>query len=958
MKKIIIIIVTILATIGVKAQIADAFHGILPTTDKNATISLNGKWKFMLIHGLDTNGENGFYENGYDDSHWKTVDVPACWDASGLTEPKYGSPDSLVGLHRTTFNVPQQWKGQHVVLRFDGVLYGYEVWVNGQHAGKWESAFNTCLFDVTPMVKYGVDNLLAMRVYTKFKGSDFDCNDDWSPVGIFRDVTMFPIPDTHFSDLTIRTEQLESHHATVSFSMKIASFKKNEMKNTHIEAEISSPEGKEVKRFDLPVSQDGALSKELEFNDPKLWTAETPSLYRLKLVLYKDDEPMQAITKNFGIRKTTIDGNVFKLNDVAFKLHGVTFHSTDPATGKVISEASLRRDLKLMKAANVNYIRTSHYPQPPRFYELCDSLGMYVISEVPFGYGDKYLTDTTYQNILLTRAHATVERDKNHPCVIVWSIGNENPLTPITEVTGQYVKKLDPTRPICYPMVGSYFDKRDFDMPAFIDIYAPHYPSINTIKKDAEKTTKPIIFTEYNHSLGQSLEDHKPRWEMIEKNEDIAGGSVWEWVDQGMPFKAKRTDFYQWTDSVWTSTEGGFMMCGNKGTDGIMYADRTPMTNYYELQRNYAQTQITDSVLTTSDNNIAIHIRNRYDFINLKDHITFDWFLTADKDTIQSGKFTTSCEPHGSTTFDLKIDGNNIDRSKLILLHFDTKDRDGLTLNNQVLKLDDTPSVTDRLLKADIGSGSPFDCIQEGPLMRVGRKSTLAEDKNASGKRLSKYLMEATAKDKSNYVFENDSIKISGNILCTPYHKGVKIDYNLKPEKSRNLLLETGLAFLLDKKITKVQWIGFGPYSSYPGKMSANNYGFYSMQTGDIYFEGNRMDVDAALLTDENGDGILMVCKDGKVNFEQTDQGIVLTYNSYVSGLGPKSGITRYAVYADKIKGISGSFYLYKINAATDKQKLESRFVSPQKVKKAFRPFLSEYDTYLLKFNDIISKSK
>src|SRR5574344_1093357 len=951
MKKYLITILFALMIAGTHAQIMDAFKGVLPVTDKSDVVSLNGTWKFMLIRGLDYSRCGDFYQNSYDDSSWNTIHVPVNWDAIGLTEPKYGSPDSLTGLHRTTFIVPRQWKGQHTFLRFDGVLYGYDVWVNGKYAGKWGSAFNTCLFDVTRFVDYDTVNTLAVRVYTKCKGSDFDCNDDWAPVGIFRDVTMFPIPDLHFSDITIRTDQLGRNSATVSYNLKISSFDKQKIRNANVEASIFDKEGRKVGTFNIPIKDTVTMHKELVFTDPHLWTAEIPYLYNLELTLYSGNKSIQRVTKKFGIRKTTIEGRVFKLNGIAFKIHGVTFHSTDPMTGKVISEASLKKDLKMMKAANVNYIRTSHYPQPPIFYDLCDSLGMYVIDEVPFGYGDKNLSDSTYQDILLTRAKATVERDKNHPCVIVWSIGNENPLTPISEVTGQYVKKIDPSRPICYPMVGSYFAKRNFDMPSFIDIYSPHYPSADKITQYDKKTTKPMIFTEYSHSLGQSFEDHKPRWEAMYAATAVTGGSVWEWVDQGMPFKAKRTDFYQWTDSVWTSTEGGFMMCGNKGTDGILYADRTPLPNYYELQRNYAQAQVLDTCISvaTGSNNISINVRNRYDFINLKNNVTFNWTLTADRDTVQKGSFSPDCAPQHKSVENISL---NIPKDKLSLLQFDIKNKNGLTINRQTVKINGNFDLVKMYQSLKVGNGNPFDYVQGKPLWRIGRKISLSESCKVSKQVAVRYLMEPKSIAKSRYIYEDSNIVAEGTIDIKDSGNGKSVRFSLKPEKSKKLLLETGLAFLLDKSIDKVQWVGYGPYASYPGKMSSNNYGYYSMTAGDLYFEGNRMGVDAALMTDDAGNGILLTCKNGKINFEQTDKGIVVTCNAYVSGIGPKSKATSYPVYADKISDISGSLILYKV-AAGDNIPL---MLNAKKVKQPFRHFLSEYDTYLLKYEDIISR--
>jgi len=239
--------------------------------------------------------------------------------------------------------------------------------------------------------------------------------------------------------------------------------------------------------------------------NPKLWNAETPHLYKLEYQLIAGRQVLQSFYENFGVREVTIDKDVFKLNGVPIKLRGVTLHATDPFNGKVISEDLYLKDMKLMKEASINFIRTSHYPLDPYFYELCDSLGFYVMSEVPFGFGDSNLYDSTYQDILLTRAEATVQRDKNHPSILFWSIGNENPLTYISEETGKYVKRKDPTRPICYPMQHNYFLSLDYNIPDFIDIYAPHYPTVETLKYYADTATKPVILTEYCLFFGTNL---------------------------------------------------------------------------------------------------------------------------------------------------------------------------------------------------------------------------------------------------------------------------------------------------------------------------------------------------------------------------------------------------------------------------------------------------------------------
>ena len=491
------------------------------------------------MEGQDWNKYKDFFRSDYNDQRWETIPVPGNWDVLGYTKPKYGNPEALTGLYRKWFTVPENWRGKQVFLRFDGVLRGYEVWVNGQYVGKWESSYNSCQFDITPYLTSD-ENLLSLRVYTIYKGSDFDSNDDWAQVGISRDVNIFPVSQTYVKDITIQTLSLEKDKATIGLDVETATFASQAKKQLSFQGTIIAQSGQVIAEFEYPIMINKKLHKEIAIKKPQLWTAETPSLYRLSYRLKSGKEVLQSGSEKFGIRLLTIEGNVIKLNGVAIKLRGVTLHDTDPFEGKIISKELILTDMRLMKEANINFIRTSHYPHAPLFYELCDSLGFYVMNEVPFGFGDQNLMDTTFQDILLTRANATVLRDKNHPCILFWSIGNENPLTPIAEATGQYVKKLDPTRPICYPQQHSYFLKLKYDLPDFVDIYAPHYPTVQTLEYYAKTATKPVILTEYCHSLGQSLEEHKELWELIEANTNLAGGNIWEWVDQGMSFYKRK----------------------------------------------------------------------------------------------------------------------------------------------------------------------------------------------------------------------------------------------------------------------------------------------------------------------------------------------------------------------------------------------------------------------------------
>lgn len=915
MKKSFVIVTLIVCHLMVcKAQVVDAFGGILPVTDKQMMRSLNGEWKLKVVEGIKDDSSVP-----QEDGSWRTIPVPGCWEAYGFCKPTYDKTDPLTGYYRTTFEVPQEWKGQRIVLRFDGVLYGYDLWINGKKAGSWRSGYNTALFDITPFLnKKAAKQELAMRVISRFPGSDFDYNDDWTPNGIFRDVTLMAVPEMHIEDLTI-TPKLTGE---VGIKVKVS----KDGKGTSVKHEILDAQGNIV----------GTTKVE----NPQLWTAETPYLYTLRTTLLKKDKVLQTFEHRFGFRELTIDGNVLKLNGQPIKLRGVTCHSTDPKTVKVIDEASILRDMRLMKEASVNYIRTSHYPREPRFYELADSLGFYVIDEVPFGYGDKNLRDSTFYPVLQQRAQATIRRDKNHPSVLIWSLGNENPLTEICEKLGDYVKKeLDSSRPICYPQVGSYFRRFNYDFPKVADIYAPHYPTTDQIGGFYQRADRPVIFTEYCHTLGISFEDHNRQWEIIERTPCIAGGSVWEWVDQGMPFgsekcKVKGEKLYGYEEKVFTSKDGGFEMYGNKGTDGLLYADRTPLPNYYELQHNYARA----FVRSVSCGSLAanLEIVNRYDFLNLKDEVDFHWVLTLDRDTVNQGTFRPDCPPHSTVPhhFTLPLIPNGVIASSHYVLHFTLTDAQGHTFLHQSF-------VLNKPIENWEGSGDKTSMIQEGPLVRTGRKPTLAEKVTQKERIIERYLLPLDNKD------------VAADVHTKAIKGGQEVTFTLTPDTADVFRAELGLAYLLDKNIDRVQWIGQGPFASYPGRYKANRYGFWAKEKDDLYFEGNHGGVDAVFFSDKDGNGLLVVGDSLNMNFEQTDKGIVMTVNAAVSGQGPKFAKTRFPGWKKGDKPVSASFRLYHIEASKMPESVKRLFMPAKAVPAPLHPFVTQYDTYLMKYEDI-----
>ena len=896
----------------VGAQVNDAFQGVLPVTDPMMKKSLNGDWQLKVIKGIADSQTVPAV-----DETWGRIPVPGCWEQYGFCTPSYDKTQPLTGYYRTTFTVPERWKDQQVFIRFDGVLYGYDLWVNDKAVGSWRSGYNTAIFDITPYIdKKAATQALALRVISQFRGSDFDYNDDWAPNGIFRDVTLMAVPKTHISDLTIRTKNT----GEVMVSTDIA----NVGKRTEVMYEILDACGERVAWGNSP---------RLTVFEPNLWTAETTYLYTLRTMLLQKGKPLQTFEHKFGFRELTIDGNILKLNGQPIKLRGVTSHSTDPVTVKVIDEASILRDMKLMKEASVNYIRTSHYPREPRFYELADSLGFYIIDEVPFGYGDKNLSDSTFYPMLQQRAQATIRRDKNHPSVLIWSLGNENPLTDICIRLGEYVKReLDPLRPICYPQVGSYFRRFNYNFPKVADIYAPHYPSTSQIADFYQRADRPVIFTEYCHTLGISLEDHDRQWDIIERTPGIAGGSVWEWVDQGMPFKAKKGEesgkMYGYEERVFTSDEGGFEMYGNKGTDGLLYADRTPLPNYYELQHNYARAFVSSVNCDGISTNLTV--TNRYDFLNLKDHVTFHWALTNNRDTVMHGAFSPECKPHSSVTYTLNLPRQN----QLSLLQFDIEDAQGHTFLHQSFVLNKPQT-------AWTGNGSGA-VMAKDTTIRTGRKSTMAERLTQKGRLPKQYLLP----------LENSHVK--ADIQSSAIEGGEEIRFTLTPDTADVFRSELGLAYLLDPSIDRVQWIGYGPFASYPGRHQANRYGFWAKHMDDLYFEGNHSGIDAALLTDKEGNGILITGDSLSLNFEQTDRGIVVTVNAAVGGQGPKFAKTHFPGWQKGDPPVGATFQSYYIKADVMPEVISRLFMPAAEVPAPFRPFKTQYDTYLLKYADVV----
>jgi len=970
-------------------------------------IKLNGTWDFKYIPSDKIGNDSLFYTKDFDISGWANIQVPGHWDLQGFSEPGYKTLDSVTGLYRRTFGLSADLKDQQIFLQFDGVLYGYDVFVNGKYVGSWASSFNAASFNITGFVNFSGKNLLAVRVSTTPKGFPFDVSDCWRLSGIFRDVKLFSTPDTYISDYTVETVINPDQSATVKVSVAVTGPDSPSRGDVQIKGELQSPEGKII-RISGSGKEPGRRSLLFKVKSPDLWTAETPSLYHLKLSLMKDGQVIQEKNEAVGIREITIEQAVMKLNGSPLKLRGVNHHDLVPATGRVMSREQILDDLMLMKEANINFIRTAHYPPDYRLLDLCDSLGFYIDCEVPFNFGDDFLTDTSYQGLLLQRAKATLFRDKNHPCIVFWSVGNENPSTPITEATGRYVKENDPTRPICFAGLRlrneRHPERTTTREPEFATLISSHYKSADWIIEQNKTTEKPIVLTEYAHAMGTAFGNMEDIWAELFRNDKMLGGAIWMFQDQGIYRKAdKPVNTHELANYVWVDSLSYFDTYKTSGADGIVYSDRTPQVDYWQVRKVYSPTQIIESELPVSvgSQNLKFQVYNQFDFLNLNT-LKGKWELLKNREIVNAGDVTVDCAPHDTVSLELAVAMPENPENDTWLLRFQFGDETGMPVYEHAVRL--LPQQGMEVVKQDICqpnhpleingsevvdgnfcfSFSPKDfsvqvtnqfnkkeLIVGGIYARAGRLETVkdkstqekyypqtmdypwkpyllpaAEITQVNENRTDKeYSLTGTAKFLKGERFPGQSIV--GNITYKVEDDGIfTVNYDLVPENATGMLLEAGISFKLSGKISDFIWLGDGPFASYPDKHLLNDFGVHYLKKGDLNFNGNRANVEFAVLTDTDGNGIAIIGDRSNISVELIDGQIVVSHNALLCGVGNGKSLPMpaYQVDAAQIKHISGSFQIVPLEANHWPKKLIEITGVPDKTKKPFVPFYYSYD--------------
>ncbi|MDP4188220.1 MAG: glycoside hydrolase family 2 TIM barrel-domain containing protein, partial [Bacteroidota bacterium] len=522
---------------------------------------LNGTWKFHWSAKPDDRPVD-FYQNSFDVSKWDDILVPSNWEMLGYGIPIYVNiqypfkknppyiphDNNPVGSYKKTFTIPGNWQGRQIFLHFGAVSSAMYVWINGKKVGYSEDSKLPAEFNITSFVKPG-ENILSAEVYRWCDGSYLEDQDFFRISGIQRDVYLYSTPEVKVSDFEVKGT-LDNNYTNVDFNVKVQlkSYLAKRKGIYPVEISLLDNAGKPVfdpmiKNVNLKNAADSIVEFSQTIYNPLKWTAETPNLYTVVITLKdKKGHILESTSSKTGFRKIEIrDGQLF-VNGVRILIKGVNRHEHDPYTGHVISQAGMIQDITLLKKFNINTVRTCHYPNDPKWYELCDKYGLYLIDEADIeshgmGYGKETLAkDTLWGKAHLDRTIRMVERDKNHPSIIIWSLGNEAGFGINFENTYRWLKQRDHSRPVQYERAG---------LEPFTDIYCPMYAPIEHLKKyTAQTEERPLIMCEYAHAMGNSTGNFQDYWDVIESSKYLQGGCIWDWVDQGMAQKTKKGEFF------------------------------------------------------------------------------------------------------------------------------------------------------------------------------------------------------------------------------------------------------------------------------------------------------------------------------------------------------------------------------------------------------------------------------
>jgi len=629
--------------------------------------SLNGDWKFKWSVNPDERPVD-FYLSNYDDSDWKEIPVPSNWELQGYGIPIYVNQpyawtydpkppfvphdDNPVGSYKKTFNIPKDWKGREIILHFGAVKSAMYIWINGQKVGYSQGSKLPAEFNITDFVKKGI-NSLAVEVYRWSDGSYLECQDFWRISGIERDVYLWSTPKVHIYNFFVHVSLDEDYYnGKLRTEIEIQNFAKTDKKDYSVNFYLYNADNKLVTTITKHFKNDKEitdLSLETKVENPHRWTAETPYLYTLILELKKGNRTLEYESHKVGFRNVEMKNGQLNVNGVPILIKGVNRHEHDEFAGHVVSHKSMEKEMALLKQNNINAVRTSHYPDDPYWYQLCDKYGIYLFDEANIeSHGMGYHPDRTlgnnphWEKAHLDRIRRMVERDKNHPSIIVWSMGNEAGDGVNFDTCSNWLHWRDPSRPVHY--------ERALKRP-IVDIFSPMYAGIDYIKRYAKSEPyRPLILCEYAHSMGNSTGNLQDYWDIIEKYPALQGGFIWDWIDQGLAkYNEAGTKYWAYGGdygSEGTPSDGNFCL------NGLINPDYSIHPALHEVKKVYQYIKIYPENIQQG----IFSIINQYDFTNLNNY-NLNWKIVGNGKIIEGGSLgKINLTPRDTTTIQIPLD--------------------------------------------------------------------------------------------------------------------------------------------------------------------------------------------------------------------------------------------------------------------------------------------------------------
>lgn len=880
-------------------------------------MSLNGKWKFNWVKNPD-NRPKDFYQPSYYTGGWADINVPGNWERQGYgtaiyvnetyefddkmfnfkkNPPLVPYKENEVGSYRRTFKVPADWKGRRVVLCCEGAISFYYVWVNGKLLGYNQGSKTAAEWDITDVLNDG-ENVVAMEVYRWSAGAYLECQDMWRLSGIERDVYLYSTPKQYIADYKVTSSLEKDHYKEGIFGLEVI-VEGPSATASSIAYTLKDAAGKAVLQDEINIKSRG-LSNFIAFDEKRIpnvkaWSAEHPNLFTLILELKNQRGTVTELTGcEVGFRTSEIKDGRFCVNGVPTLVKGTNRHEHSQL-GRTVSKELMEQDIKLMKQHNINLVRNSHYPTHPYWYQLCNRYGLYMIDEANIeshgmGYGPASLAkDSTWLPAHMDRTQRMYERSKNHPAIVIWSLGNESGNGINFERTYDWLKSVENNRPVQYERAELNYNT---------DIYCRMYRSVDDIKEYVARKdiTRPFILCEYLHTMGNSGGGLKEYWDVFENEPMAQGGNVWDWVDQAF----REVD----ANGKWYWTYGGdygpkdVPSFGNFCCNGLVNADREPNPHLLEVKKVYQNVKTT----LLDQKNMKLRIKNWYDFTNLNEYV-FHWNVTGDNgEILAEGTNVLDCAPHATIDVSLgnvglpksvretylNVSWTRKEASPLVDANWEVA-YDQFLLSGNKNKMSYRPQKAEATaFTVDKQTGALSSLTLDGkellatPItLSLFRPATDNDNRDKNGARLWRnagldHLTQQVVSLKEGKNSTVASVKIMNakgkevgiaEFVYTLDKSGaVKVQTTFQPDTMIvKSMARLGLTFRMEDKYGQVSYLGRGENETYVDRNESGRIGL-NQTTAERMFHyyvtpqstGNRTDVRWTKLTDEAGQGIFI----------------------------------------------------------------------------------------------------